>query len=330
MAMVRLAPDYAEFGQMEGTVFYLLLKDLQREGLQQAATALEAAMRKRAQHWASLPYPFGSEMPWDSTGQEEVYIWSLFFGYNDKAAVTLDAILAYMPTVPHWAYNGNARRYWDFLFAGKTTRIERMIHHYGSPLNAIPLLMEYRRQPANFHLLQAGYGGMMGAIANITEDGFAPCAFHSYPETLQNDGYSGDYGSGFFGYAVNNGTYLVQHPDFGWIGFGGNVARRGSWVEITLTTAGRTEIYIAQAGVWITLRAGKLQQVLYRPSDGRVRLVLDAADSFTTEACFTIEQPGGSRGIYRPVDKALQPQQQPGDYRVALTGKPTEILLTRL
>ncbi len=29
--------------------------------------------------------------PWDSTGQEEVYAWAKYFGYNDKADVTLNA-----------------------------------------------------------------------------------------------------------------------------------------------------------------------------------------------------------------------------------------------
>ena len=29
-------------------------------------------MRARAETWMKLAYPFGSEMPWDSTGQEEV------------------------------------------------------------------------------------------------------------------------------------------------------------------------------------------------------------------------------------------------------------------
>ena len=45
-------------------------------------------------------YPFGSEMPWDSTGQEEVYAWTKYFGYNDKAEVTLNAILGYDPADP--------------------------------------------------------------------------------------------------------------------------------------------------------------------------------------------------------------------------------------
>lgn len=291
LAMGNFAPYYAQFGQMEGTIFFLILKDLRNEGLSELADKLEIAMKKRADYWRSLQYPFGSEMPWDSTGQEEVYIWSKHFGYNDKAKVTLDAILAYMPVVPHWAYHGNARRYWDFLYGGKLSRIERMIHHYGSALNAIPLLMEYRDSPQDFHLLRTGYGGLMGAIANITEEGFAPTAFHAFPATLKNDGISGDYGSGFFGYAVNTSSYLIHHHDFGWLGFGGNVATKGKIITFKLTTAAKSAVYIAPVGLWITLDSGQIEEVSYDSVSGEVTLKLKPADLYTPTAFIRIAQP---------------------------------------
>src|ERR1019366_7346127 len=144
VAMTTFAPDLAQFGQMEGDIFVQILVDLKREGMKTEADALEAKMHQRADRWKAQAYPFGSEMPWDSTGQEEVYAWTKYFGYLDKAEVTLDAILGYDPAIPHWGYNGSARRYWDFIFAAKDRRLERQLHHYGSGLNAIPLLAEYR------------------------------------------------------------------------------------------------------------------------------------------------------------------------------------------
>lgn len=111
MAMQKYAPYYVQFGQMEGTVFVMILEDLQKEGWNDLATQFEEVMKKRADHWKMLDYPFGSEMPWDSTGQEEVYAWCHYFGYKEKADITISAITGYMPTVPHWGYNGNARRY---------------------------------------------------------------------------------------------------------------------------------------------------------------------------------------------------------------------------
>ena len=52
------------------------------------------------------------------------------------------------------------------------------------------------------YLLRVGYGGVLGGISNITEEGFAPCAFHSFPSTLKNDGINGDYGSGLYGHML--------------------------------------------------------------------------------------------------------------------------------
>ncbi len=329
MAMVNIAPYYSEFGQMEGTVFYLILNDLKNEGLTAEATRLENEMKKRANHWRSLQYPFGSEMPWDSTGQEEVYVWSSYFGYQDKANVTLDAILAYMPVLPHWAYNGNARRYWDFLYGGKLSRIERMIHHYGSALNAIPVLMDYRKNPGDFYLLRAGYGGLLGGISNITQEGFAPAAFHAYPSTLKNDGITGDYGSGFFGYAVNTASYILNHPEFRWLAFGGNLNKTGNTVNVKLTTAAKSSVYIAPAGLWISLDAGTIDEVKYNTINGEIRLKLAKAGEYTANALLRLSQPAKVKGtgVYSVRSKSTEKR---GGYEFPLEkDHTTEVILQK-
>jgi hypothetical protein len=299
-AMVRHAPRHAQFGQMEGTVFVLILQDLRREGRTEEARSLENLMRARADHWRALAYPYGSEMPWDSTGQEEVYAWSKYFGYEDKARVTLDAILGYMPTVPHWGYNGSARRYWDFQYAGKLRRVERQLHHYGSALNAIPVLAEYRERPDDLYLLRVGYGGLLGSIANVTQEGFGPSAFHAYPSTLRIDGLSGDYGPGFFGHAVTTGVYLARHPELGWIAFGGNFTVEGETVRLRPLDSARSRVYLAPLGLWLTLDAGAFEMV--EMSARGVRLTLASATPEVPRARLRIEQPARPSGVseFRP------------------------------
>jgi len=316
IAMTTLAPYYAQFGQMEGTVFLLILKDLKTEGYTEMANNLEAKMKVRADHWRTLNYPFGSEMPWDSTGQEEVYMWSDYFGYNDKAKITLDAILAYMPTMPHWAYNGNARRYWDFLYGGKLSRVERQIHHYGSALNAIPVLEQFRKTPDDFHLLKVGYGGLLGGISNITEDGFGSAAFHSYPETLRIDYLSGDYGSGFFGYAVNTATFITNEKEFGWLAFGGNVTEKGDEIEVEITTAAKSKIFIAPKKMWLTLDAGTFKKVSYNTKTGKVTITLDPKTTYTPNAYLRVDQ-----------DVKLSYEKVRGAYKIALKNKAIQINL---
>ena len=76
----------------------------------------------------------------------------------------------------------------DYIFSsygGKLQRIERMIHHYGSALNALPLLSQFRQTPKDTYLLQAGYGGITGPLSNIRQDGSMYNGFHSFPDTLR-------------------------------------------------------------------------------------------------------------------------------------------------
>ena len=317
VAMVEHAPYYAQFGQMEGSVFLFILEDLKNEGLEEMAKDLEARMKLRADHWRALDYPFGSEMPWDSTGQEEVYMWSDYFGYDRKAFVTLSAILAYMPTMPHWAYNGNARRYWDFLYggkAGKTSRVERQIHHYGSSLNAIPVLYQFRKNPDDLYLLKVGYGGLLGGISNITQDGFGPAAFHSYPSTLKIDGISGDYGSGFYGYAVNSASFLTHDEDLGWLAFGGNLEEEGDVVAMELTTAAKSKVFIAPANRWISLDAGTFKKVSYNTKTGQVTLTLDGKTAHTPYAYLRVD---GEVQLNYPMVR--------GAYQIPLNKKETQV-----
>ncbi len=318
---------WVELGLMEGTIFLRLLEDLKREGWATQTGEIEALMKERADRWKGEAYPFGSEMAWDSTGQEEVYAWCKYFGYNDKALVSLNSILAYMPTVPHWGYNGNARRYWDFLYGGKLSRIERQIHHYGSGLNAIPMLTEYREHPNDFHLLRVGYGGTMGALTNIDEEGFASAAFHSFPDTLKWDAYTGDYGPNFFGHAMNTATYIVQHPQFSWIAFGGNVKLGGDWVRVQVLDSFRQRVYIAPKGLWLTLDAGTFETVAINVKTGAVRVSLSRATAHTPQARLRVEQPArrSNGGTYKPRRKV---EMQSGAYIIDLKSETLNVELS--
>ena len=328
-AMVEHAGHYAQFGQMGGTVFLLILLDLQREGWTEQTVALEETMRSRAEVWRELGYPYGSEMPWDSTGQEEVYAWCRYFGFDEKARVTLNAILAYTPAVPHWGYNGSARRYWDFVYAGKLRRIERQLHHYGSALNTIPVLSEFRARPDDLYLLRVGYAGLMGGIANITRDGFGPSAFHAYPSTLRIDGYSGDYGPGFLGHAINTATYVVHDPEFGWLAFGGNVRvpggdAGGDGIRVTPLDAARSRVYLAPPGLWLTLDAGTFESV--ELFEDLVRVTLSPATPSVRNARLRIEQPASVDGVGRIAPSGTYEMAR-GAYVVPLGSEPIVVVL---
>lgn len=324
MAMARLAPDYAQFGQMEGNVFVAILRDLLREGMTDEAARVEKVMRGRASRWASEAYPFGSEMPWDSTGQSEIYDWMRYFGYADKAAQTLDVILGYDPSIPSWGYNGSARRYWDFIYAGKTPRLERQLHHYGSSLNALALFRAYRSHPQDLHRLQVAYGGLMGSLTNIGEDGFGAAAFHSAPDRMRFDGYSGDYGMNFFGYAFATASYLVDSPQFGRLCFGCQLTSSGPRVRLVPHDGFSMRVFIAPADLWLTLRAGHFAEVDYAAGSGRVELHLRPGDAYTTDAVLDMQTTTPTGHAYQPVATL---SHEAGGWRIPLASGETTVVL---
>ncbi|KAF2119055.1 hypothetical protein BDV96DRAFT_541472 [Lophiotrema nucula] len=258
--------DYGLVGLMGETVLGELLEDLKREGLASEAAALESTMRYRARLWDTQAVPYGSEMAWDSTGQEGVYYWTNYFNLTSTATKTINSILGYMPTVAHWGWNGNARRYWDFVYAARITQVERQIHHYGSALNSLPLLSYFEQNPTDLYALRVAFAGNTAPLTNIDEGGFGSAAFHSYPELLKWDPYSGDYGQGFLGLALGQCTYIVNDRIHGDLIFGGNLIEAASNATTVLMEprdAVRRRVFVADLGLKIEISAGVIQRVAY-------------------------------------------------------------------
>ena len=289
---------------MEGDIFLAVLSDLKREGWTEKAHDVESLMKERADRWKGEAYPFGSEMAWDSTGQEEVYAWCKYFGYDDKAEVSLNSIIGYMPTVPHWGYNGNARRYWDFIYGGKLRRIERQLHHYGSGLNAIPVLTHYREHPDDDYLLRVGYGGTWAHSQTSIRRLRVLWRFtHSHRRSKGR--LFRRLWPNFFGYAFNTATYVVNHPEFGWQAFGGNVKVSGDWVRVQPVDSFRMRVYVAPRGLWLTLDAGTFESVEVNTRTNAIRIGLSPQTSNTAEARLHLEQPAKPSGV-----GAYHPRQQ--------------------
>jgi hypothetical protein len=142
----------------------------------------------------------------------------------------------------------------------------------------------------------------MGALTNIDQEGFASVAFHSFPNALRWDAYSGDYGPNFLGHALNTGTYVVNHPEFGWQAFGGNVTTTAGRVRVQVLDSFRRRVYLAPFGMFLTLESGVFESVEVDPRTGAVRVTLAPATSAMPQARLRIEQPGAKTGApsYKP------------------------------
>ncbi|KAG7052107.1 putative glycoside hydrolase family 43 protein [Colletotrichum scovillei] len=310
---------YNRVGLMGETVFGEILADLGREGQTTKANALSAAMKSRAAQWDTEEVPFGSEMAWDSTGQEGVYYWAKYFGYTNTATKSVNSVLGFMPTVPHWGWNGNARRYWDNIYGGKLRRIERQIHHYGSGLNALVLLSAFRSSPTDTYLLRTGYGGTTGPLSNINQDGFAAASFHSWPDTLKWDGISGDYGPNFLGLALGSGTYVVQDSELGVLAFGGVVTASTGTVSVTTKDAVRRKVFIGPLGVLVSVDAGIIQDFAFTASSKSISVTLAQLDGVpkAASAVVWLESTTGT-GTFKVTTSGIA--QARGGWSVPLSG----------
>lgn len=180
-------------------------------------------------------------------------------------------------------------------YGGKLQRIERMIHHYGSSLNALPLLAQFRQTPSDTYLLRVAYGGITGPLSNIRQDGSMYNGFHSFPDTLRGDDYSGDYGPNFLGMMIGSGVYVVHDPDVGLVTYGGNMDVRDSAVTVQPRDAVRRRIYVAHLGVYVTISAGQIEEFSFDTSDPtslEMRVVPGSAKASSTVVW--VETPGTS------------------------------------
>lgn len=286
---------YTQFGLMEGSVFETVLLDLQREGLTDQANDVESRMKKRTDTWNTEANPFGSEMPWDSTGQEEVYTWLRHFGSYAKADYTVETVVAIQSLLPHWTYSGANRRYWDMLYSASVKRVERMGMHYESGLSAIPLLDSFRRHPTDVHLLQIAFAGLDGALTTIQSSGAPSTAFHTENDFLNWDSYSGDSALGAFGHLFSSGSYVIDNSTFGGLhGWNAETQVSGDVVTVTPTDSVRQRMFVAPLGLYVTLDAGTICQLSYNQNtNSDVQLTLcersDSAD-LTPNAFVRIEQ----------------------------------------
>jgi len=104
----------------------------------------------------------------------------------------------------------------------------------------------------------------------------------------------------------------------------GDVAETGRTVTITPRDGARARLFVAPAGQWITLDAGKIASAHYAPATGRITLTLDPALPSTPVARLYIAGTTQTARSYAPLGNA-SPER--GDFTVPLGAAATEITL---
>eukprot|EP00325_Prymnesiales_sp_UTEX-LB-985_P031060 CAMPEP_0174740054 /NCGR_PEP_ID=MMETSP1094-20130205/72619_1 /TAXON_ID=156173 /ORGANISM="Chrysochromulina brevifilum, Strain UTEX LB 985" /LENGTH=739 /DNA_ID=CAMNT_0015943689 /DNA_START=33 /DNA_END=2252 /DNA_ORIENTATION=- len=330
-------------GFMDGTVAREVLIALLVEGaagnatLGSIGTTLQANMKVRQLHWAATPYPYGSEFGFDTTGQEEVVVWNLYFGNESVAKKTVDHILSYMRSSPTWAFHGGSRSWGDVGNNGKylatfgTGAADRGNMHYRSGLNMIPLIEWYRLHPEEgLLLLEISMGAITGQMVNIDPaTGATSMMYHASPHMLAFDPHSGDYGLGFFGNALEGGAYYVEDAMLGPLCFLCNMqpkAAQGGGVQIVPRDAYQIAAFLEPLGLYLTSECGLFTSISLGDAHGsapqralsvtfgegapcsRFRLVLTKTAKARPGSGFRVEGSSLVRGAYE-IDPAPSGQR---------------------
>mmetsp|Transcript_50068 Transcript_50068/g.82998 ORF Transcript_50068/g.82998 Transcript_50068/m.82998 type:complete len:352 (+) Transcript_50068:43-1098(+) len=224
----------------------------------------------------------GSEFSWDTTGQEEAFIWGSYFAREDRAAArlaeqALDQILSYTPLVPNFAWHGSAYGVGDFGNNGFIRGSERVLQHYRSGLNAIPTTEAFLNNPNDTYLIRLAAGSIGGVLANIDENGANSMGFHSDPANLFYDPASGDWGLALFGHTFSTGSFLVRDEDLGYQCFFCDLdvefsRTRNGTITLTPRDSYLRRVYIAPLGLLIISDAGIIASVIshIQPVSGRI------------------------------------------------------------
>jgi Family of unknown function (DUF5695) len=285
-------------GLMDGTVWREMLRALIAEGDKYAtdAATVTSLMRNRTLQWQYEDQACGSEFAWDTTGQEEVSVWGMYFNASSDLWMqgnlnerTVNFILAFMSSVPTFAYHGAAYGMGDFSNNAKwmvNGGWEREGGHYRSGLNSIPVIERYRVYPDDFFLLLVGIAGITAPMPNIDATGATSMAYHTYPFIHEHDPNSGDHGLGWFGSSLNAGSYLHIHPDLGILCFLCDAVGTSITKPITIIPRDTYHIraYIAPIGLWLVAEAGMFHNITYDSTASLVTICFESSQFVATTA----------------------------------------------
>lgn len=195
------------------------------------------------------------------------------------------------------------------------------------------MLHWYERNPTNnLYALRVGFAGNTAPLSNIDEGGFASAAFHSFPELLKWDPYSGDYGQGFLGLSLGQCVYIVKDSKLGVQAFGGDIDEKRSTASTTFvapTDAVRKRVFVAELGLKVEISAGAIKEIVYDAGTQKLDLIVVPAATGTAlqakSAIVWLEQPGSKTGSF----SAVGAQQERGGWVVRLANGSASVKIAK-
>ena len=294
---------YRHMGLITGSNALRVLADLKEQGWTRQYDELLAKMKECNDEFVRDPYPYGSEIIIDHTGQEQVYFFSRFFGNDEKRTKTVDIDRALKGAMqPAWF------RYGVDLFAHPDLRSEICCWH-SSAMNAMALMQEFE-DTGDLDLLLRAYPGHVSVMTNVTTEGAGYGWFmctpgvydHEPPRTFEN-------GPAMWAFLRGAKAYVIRDAAFGLTGLGCRVQTSAGSVTVVPNDGVRKRLRFTAEKIDLTASSGEFEKV-----------VLGSGSTLTLQL-------GDSTGLLKTARLVVH-GLQPGAYEVRYAGKTDRVNVT--
>ena len=247
-----------------------ILQGLKDEGLTTEYNALLAKYQAKINYFTSTAYPYGSEMPYDTTGYESAYTIFSYSNNTSKIDTVKKATVATRGQQPLWYYYGT-----DLRWMGESWWNDSYVTQLGGWL-----LQDYTKKYATSPevLLRLAYGSYMAGYANINSGQISSDAANKYatswvyqselgssqyatvPTMSTTNGWwawSGEADLGLFGGMRMAASDVAVDPIFGLTGYGCTVTQSGTNYTVTPKDGIRQRLNMYNLKIWMELEQDK-------------------------------------------------------------------------
>ena len=103
---------------------------------------------------------------------------------------------------------------------------------------------------------------------------------------------------GFLGHVLAAACYVVEHPIFGNVAFGGDVqSQEQNAVSVQPRDSVRRRVYLAPLGLWITIDAGVINEVQYNAAAKTASVIIGAKSNEKLDIVIKYEQTAQIEGV---------------------------------
>ncbi|MBN1418981.1 MAG: hypothetical protein JXP34_09405 [Planctomycetes bacterium] len=308
-------------GNFHERVLVDLIDALDREGLRAEADWLRGEWEKKVRYFIrDDPYPFASEMYFDSTGFESSHAIAAYALAHatvgrDEAKAFLDRQIAANIACRGWLETAYSLLGSDFRSCGTSSYLLSYMSQMGG-WAILDHALHHAEDPAPF--LRLGYASILSSWALVRADGAAAWAFEpkkygrAWSGVRQGRGpwrHDGEIDHGFIGGLDAAATIVADDPIFGRIAYGGILREAGDAIAVVPRDGVRRRLHILAGGL-------RLHLALER--DGFAREAPIAVDPAGVRIRFTLE----NRGLAPHATRIRCAGLPPGRYAVEAGGAP--------